>query len=59
MDIGVVLVTFNRLEKLKIALGSYDKQTVKPKYILVVDNKSTDGFGLQMMMPIQKKTHLK
>jgi GT2 family glycosyltransferase len=43
MDIGVVLVTFNRLEKLKIALGSYDKQTVKPKYILVVDNKSTDG----------------
>ena len=43
MEIGVVLVTYNRLEKLKIALKAYDKQTIQPKYILVVDNKSTDG----------------
>ena len=43
MEIGVVLVTFNRLEKLKIALEAYERQTVKPKYILVVDNNSTDG----------------
>lgn len=43
MEIGVVLVTFNRLDKLKIALEAYEKQTVKPKYVLVVDNKSTDG----------------
>lgn len=43
MQIGVVIVTYNRLEKLKIALASYEKQTLKPKYILVVNNNSTDG----------------
>ena len=43
MKIGVVIVTYNRLEKLKIALESYEKQKVKPKYILVVNNNSNDG----------------
>ncbi len=43
MKIGVVIVTYNRLEKLKIALSSYEKQTLKPEYILVVNNNSTDG----------------
>lgn len=43
MKIGVVIVTYNRLDKLKIALGSYEKQTVKPKNILVVNNNSNDG----------------
>ena len=43
--IGVVVVTYNRLEKLKIALQSYEKQSSKPEYILVVDNNSTDGTG--------------
>lgn len=43
MKIGVVLVTFNRLEKLKIALKSYDAQTFRPSYILVINNNSTDG----------------
>lgn len=43
MEIGVVLVTFNRLEKLKIALESFENQTCSPKYLLVVDNASTDG----------------
>ena len=43
MDIGVVIVTFNRLEKLKIALKSYEKQNLLPKYILVVNNNSNDG----------------
>lgn len=42
MGIGVVLVTFNRLDKLKIALDSYAKQTVLPDYIVVIDNASTD-----------------
>lgn len=42
MKIGVVIVTYNRLEKLKIALKSYEKQSVKPQYILVVNNNSTD-----------------
>lgn len=45
MQIGVVLVTFNRLEKLKIALESFENQTCSPKYLLVVNNASTDGTG--------------
>lgn len=43
MKFGVVLVTFNRLDKLKIALDCYDKQTYKPDILYVVDNASTDG----------------
>ena len=43
MEIGVVLVTFNRIEKLKVALMHYDEQILKPKYIMIVDNCSTDG----------------
>ncbi|MGB4093985.1 MAG: glycosyltransferase [Ruminococcus flavefaciens] len=43
MGVGVVLVTFNRLDKLKVALDKYDKQTFVPEYILVVDNHSNDG----------------
>lgn len=39
----IVLVTFNRLEKLKKAVKCYDKQTVTPECIIVVDNNSTDG----------------
>ncbi len=42
-DIGAVIVTFNRLEKLKKALASYEKQTLLPEYIIVVDNASNDG----------------
>jgi GT2 family glycosyltransferase len=41
--IGVVIVTFNRLEKLKTALSCFDNQTLLPEYIIVVDNCSTDG----------------
>lgn len=43
MSIGVVLVTFNRIDKLKIALKAYESQSFKPKYILVVNNNSNDG----------------
>ena len=42
-NIGAVVVTFNRLEKLKKALESYEKQTLLPEYIIVVDNASKDG----------------
>ena len=42
-NIGVVLVTYNRLEKLVKSLECYDKQTFLPTYIVVVDNASTDG----------------
>ena len=41
--IGCVVVTFNRLEKLKKALAAYEKQEMQPVYLIVVDNASTDG----------------
>lgn len=43
MKIGVVLVTFNRLAELKKTIRLYEQQTLKPQYILVVDNHSNDG----------------
>ena len=43
LSIGVVLVTYNRLEELKKAIPCYENQTVKPKYIIVVNNCSTGG----------------
>ncbi len=43
MKIGAVIVTFNRLEKLKKALACYDAQTFQPHFTLVVNNRSTDG----------------
>lgn len=45
MKIGVVIVTYNRLSKLKIALEKFDLQTKKPEFILAVDNASNDGTG--------------
>lgn len=44
-NIGVVIVTYNRLDKLKHTLQLFSKQTVIPAYVLVVDNASTDGTG--------------
>lgn len=43
MKIGVVVVTYNRIEELKKSLACYEEQTKKPEYIIVVDNCSTDG----------------
>ncbi len=43
MNVAIVLVTYNRLEKLKLALDKYESQTKLPKYILVVNNASTDS----------------
>lgn len=43
-DCSVVLVTWNRLEELKVALASIDRQTIRDRVeVLVVDNGSTDG----------------
>ena len=41
--IGVVIVTYNRLNKLKIALEKFENQTKKQSYVLVVNNASNDG----------------
>ncbi len=43
MKIGIVLVTFNRLQDLKKTLSAYEVQEFLPRFVLVVDNKSTDG----------------
>ena len=43
MNIGVVLVTFNRLEKLKTSLEHLESQSLLPKHVVIVDNASTDG----------------
>lgn len=40
---AVVLVTYNRLECLKIALRHYAEQTLQPAYVVVVNNASSDG----------------
>ena len=43
MKIDVAIVTFNRLEKLKKALDAFDKQSILPGKIVVVNNGCTDG----------------
>lgn len=43
MKIGIVLVTYNRMNDLKKALSKYESQIKKPEYILVVNNNSSDG----------------
>lgn len=43
ISIGAVIVTYNRLDKLKIALSKFDEQEVMPEYVIVVNNASTDG----------------
>lgn len=43
VNIAAVIVTYNRLDKLKRALVSYDCQNVKPQYLIVVNNASTDS----------------
>lgn len=44
-NIGVVVVTYNRKEKLKKTLAVFDMQTYLMDYVIVVDNASTDGTG--------------
>lgn len=41
--IDIVIVTYNRLGKLKNAIDAFDKQTLKPSRIIVVNNNSKDG----------------
>lgn len=43
MDIGVVIVTYNRRNDLEKALLAYENQIKQPKYIIVVNNNSMDG----------------
>ena len=43
MKIAVVMVTFNRIHDLKIAISRYEQQTFAPNLVIVVNNASTDG----------------
>ncbi|WP_435527001.1 glycosyltransferase [Microbacterium aurantiacum] len=45
VTVAAVVVTFNRLEKLKTVLSSLEAQSVPPERIIVIDNASTDGTG--------------
>lgn len=42
-NVAAVVVTFNRLAKLKKVLASLEEQTCLPKTLIIVDNASTDG----------------
>lgn len=43
INLDLVIVTYNRLEKLKKALDCYEKQTCSFRNLILVDNCSTDG----------------
>lgn len=43
MEIDVVIVTYNRLSKLKRTLSCYENQTVPFRNIIIVNNNSSDG----------------
>ena len=43
MNVDVVIVTYNRLDKLEKALACYEKQTKSFRNLIVVNNHSNDG----------------
>ncbi|WP_307793073.1 glycosyltransferase family 2 protein [Microbacterium stercoris] len=45
MTVAAVVVTFNRLEKLKTVIASIEAQTHPVEKLLIIDNASTDGTG--------------
>ncbi|MEG9226822.1 glycosyltransferase [Aeromicrobium sp. Sec7.5] len=45
VKVAAVVVTFNRLEKLKTVIARLEAQSLAPAWIVVVDNASTDGTG--------------
>ena len=57
-NITVVIITYNRLEKLKKALFFCEKQTILPKYIVVINNNSNDGTKEFLLEWQNKKNNL-
>lgn len=56
-EIGIVLVTFNRKNDLQKALKFYEEQSISPKYIVVVDNNSSDGTNEILKEWVENKTN--
>ncbi|WP_338371890.1 glycosyltransferase, partial [Enterococcus faecium] len=61
MSVAAVVVTFNRLEKLKTVLASIAAQTHPVETLFVIDNASTDGTaeylaGLELPVPVEVVT---
>lgn len=59
--VAAIVVTFNRLEKLKTVLDRLHAQTTPPEWIVLVDNASTDGtmdYLDQLDDPLIDLTHL-
>ena len=60
MKIGAVVVTYNRLDKLKKALESFEKQLYLPAYVIVADNaaqmelRSICGSGKRKMQALKR-----
>ena len=46
MKVAAIVVTYNRLIKLKKCLNSFENQTKKPDLLIIVNNASTDGTDL-------------
>jgi GT2 family glycosyltransferase len=44
-SLAAVIVTYNRLDKLKQVVAALQQQTRMPERIFMVDNASTDGTG--------------
>ena len=66
MEIDVVIVTFNRLNKLKKTLSCYEEQSMGFRNLIVVNNNSSDGTysfleewkGLESSKFVKKVLHL-
>ena len=43
IKIACVIVTYNRLEKLRKCLSCYENQSICPSEIIIVNNNSSDG----------------
>jgi len=59
MRLGVVIVTYNRIEKLQKTLSCYEKQLKKIDTVIIVDNCSTDGTNIFLKKYVTEKRNFK